>query len=64
MFYSMEPDLKMLTDPLNNQVHLSAKFNQVLLLDECVDKDLSLTILKPSMVIVTKDNSNLYHTRS
>ena len=60
----MDTQLTVLKDPLNNQVRLPKKFEQVLLLHNSIDKDLSLTILKPAMIILPRDEADsLYHTR-
>jgi hypothetical protein len=60
----MDTDLIVLKDPLNNQVRLPKKFEQVLLLHDCIDKDLSLTVLKPAMMILPRDEADsLYHAR-
>ena len=60
----MDTQLTVLKDPLNNQVRLPKKFEQVLLLHNSIDKDLSLTIIKPAMIILPRDEADsLYHTR-
>jgi hypothetical protein len=60
----MDGELIILKDPLNNQVRLPKKFEQVLLLHDCIDKDISLTVLKPAMIILPRDEGDsLYHAR-
>jgi hypothetical protein len=60
----MDRDIKVLKDPLNNEVHLPLKFQQVLLLDECIDKDISLVIMKPAIIVLPNESEGfLYHAR-
>jgi hypothetical protein len=60
----MDSDVIVLKDPLNNQVRLPKKFEDELSLDQCVDKDLSRTIVKPAMIILPREEGDsLYHAR-
>jgi hypothetical protein len=61
----MEKNIQVLIDPLNNEIHLPLSFNQEILLHEqFVDKDLSIVILKPALIIVPRQPAQyLFHVR-
>lgn len=60
----METIKKVLLDPLKNEVHLPDSFDSVLLLEGCIDKDISLIISKPAIIIRPGDSQPyLYHAR-
>ena len=60
----MDTDLIVLKDPLNNEVRVPKKFEDVLLGHDCIDKDLSLAVMKPAMIILPLDEGDsLYHVR-
>ena len=60
----METNIKVLIDPLKNEVHLPDKFEHVLVSKDTLDKDLSIVILKPAVIIRPSDaQPYLYHVR-
>src|SRR5215217_5405563 len=61
----MDIDVNVLIDPQKNEIHLSTRFNEGFRDKDCVDKDLSIVILKPAMIIVLLEPTKLlYHLRS
>lgn len=60
----MDRHIKILVDPLNNQVRLSLDLNNVFVDNGYLDEDLSTVILKPAMIILTENKKHLYHLRS
>jgi hypothetical protein len=60
----METNIKVLIDPLKNEVHLPVEFENVLVSKGALDKDLSVVILKPAVIIKPGDSQPyLYHAR-
>jgi hypothetical protein len=60
----MANDFITLKDPLNNEVRLPKKFENELLSHDYIDKDLSLTIIKPAIIILPKiEEDSLYYAR-
>ena len=58
-------EAKVIFDPLGNEVHLPAKFDEVLPDNDCLDETLALTFLKPAIIIMpTEKMKFLYHLRA
>jgi len=58
-------EVKVIVDPLGNEVHLPSKFDKVLPDKDCLDESLALTFLKPAIIIMpTETMKCLYHLRA
>jgi hypothetical protein len=53
-----------LLDPLEHKVCLPPRFNKLLVISDHTDKDLSLVIERPAMIILEHSKKHLYHLRS
>ena len=58
-------EIRILVDPLGNEVHLPANIELLERDESWIDNDLSMTISKPALIIQpTKHSRELYHLRS